>query len=69
MTEESIIKRIANAQRKAKAEGHAYRMGLDCALNGATMTNCSFAIFATPDNTKEWERGKRVGEQLKATVA
>ncbi len=36
----------------------AYKMGYDCGLNGADEENCHFAIFSSPENTKEWERGK-----------
>lgn len=45
-------------------EDYAYRMGVDCARNGANETNCNFAIFSTPENTAAWERGKRDGETL-----
>ena len=38
---------------------YAYKMGMDCALNGANEKNCSFSIFSTPENTTAWERGKR----------
>lgn len=44
-------------------EDYAYRMGLHCARHGANATNCHFAIFATPENTRAWERGKRDGER------
>ena len=40
----------------------AYDAGVDCARNGANTTNCDFRLFATPEMTKEWERGKRDGE-------
>lgn len=40
-------------------KNYAYKMGLDCGKNGANETNCNFSIFSTPENTKEWERGKR----------
>ena len=48
-----------------KDEDYAYRMGYDCGLNGANMTNCSASIFGTPENTREWERGKKTAELLK----
>jgi hypothetical protein len=38
---------------------YAYNMGKDCAINGANLTNCNFAIFSSPENTKVWEQGKR----------
>lgn len=43
----------------------AYRLGYDCGYNGSTLTNCSFSIFSTSENTKEWERGKKEGEESK----
>lgn len=39
-------------------EDYAYRMGRDCALNGASTTNCDFRLFGTREMTKQWERGK-----------
>lgn len=41
---------------------HAYEMGLDCGTNGPNIVNCNFRIFATPEQTKEWERGKKDAE-------
>lgn len=43
----------------------AYRLGYDCGYNGPSLTNSSYLIFSTPENTKEWERGKRESEQVK----
>ena len=40
-------------------EDYCYRMGKDCAINGANETNCHFAIFATKEKTKAWERGNK----------
>ena len=36
----------------------AYSLGYDCEKNGANDENCHFAIFATHQSMKEWERGK-----------
>ena len=36
-------------------EDYAYKMGLDCVMNGPNTTNCNFAIFAKP----EWSIKKR----------
>lgn len=41
----------------------AFQLGLDCGMNGATEKNCDFRIFATPELTKEWERGNNLGLQ------
>lgn len=43
----------------------AYKLGFDCGLNGSNLTNCDFRIFSTPEFTKEWERGKLDGENVK----
>ncbi len=45
-----------------RVENYAYKMGKDCALNGANTKNCHFSIFSSPQNTKAWERGKRACE-------
>lgn len=42
------------------SEEYAEKMGRDYAINGANMTNCNFAIFAHPELTKAWERGRDV---------
>lgn len=44
---------------------YAYKMGFDCAVNGANGKNCSFTIFSSSENTKAWENGKRSGEKDK----
>ena len=38
--------------------GQAYEYGFQCGEIGVTIENCHFSIFSTPENTKEWERGK-----------
>ena len=43
----------------------AYKMGFDCAVNGANAINSNFKIFNTPENTKAWEEGKRDGQKEK----
>ena len=42
-----------------------YRAGFDCGINGANEENCHFALFASPEQTKEWERGKKDAEEIK----
>ncbi len=42
-----------------------YWNGYDAGLNGSNEINSHFSIFSTPENTKEWERGKIEGESLK----
>ena len=34
------------------------KAGYDCEKNGANLTNCHFALFATAELTKAWEQGK-----------
>lgn len=48
-----------------KNKEYAYKMGYDCGMNGSNLTNSNFAIFSTPENTKEWERGKKEAEIIK----
>lgn len=62
MNIEQIKKFIPEKQDKE----YAYKMGYDCGLNGSTLTNCDFHIFSSPENTKEWERGKKEAEQIKS---
>ena len=40
---------------------HAYEMGRDYAMNGASKLNCHFSIFTTVEGVKAWERGKADG--------
>lgn len=44
-----------------KTEDEAYKAGFDNGLNGASMDNCHFAFFATPEKTKSWEQGSKDG--------
>ncbi len=62
MEAEEFVKRFV-PQKSNK--DYAYRMGYDCGLNGSNLTNCAFTIFSSPENTKEWERGKKDGEKAK----
>ena len=41
-----------------RSKQYAYKMGKDCAKNGANTTNCHFSIFSSKENTEAWERGK-----------
>jgi hypothetical protein len=34
-----------------------YEAGYDAGKNGPNMENCNFSWFATPEMTREWERG------------
>lgn len=54
---------IASLIPPKRSESYAYRAGFDCGLNGANEKNCHFAIFSSKENTLEWERGKRNGEE------
>ncbi len=37
----------------------AYYAGVNTKANGANTTNCNFRHFATPEQTKAWEAGKK----------
>lgn len=43
-------------------EQDAERAGYDCGKNGANTDNCNFRLFARPELTKAWERGKARAE-------
>ena len=47
-----------------KEKTREYRAGFDCGINGANEENCHFGLFATPEQTKEWERGKKVADKI-----
>jgi hypothetical protein len=47
---------------KYQKERDPYQCGYDAGLNGSNTENSNFSIFSTPERTKEWERGKKVGE-------
>lgn len=53
-------------ENKFYADGilqECYDAGLDCAVNGANMTNCHFGIFSSPDKAEAWERGNKEGKR------
>jgi len=43
----------------------AYRLGYDCGYHGPNLTNTSYLIFDTEENTREWERGKVDGRAIR----
>lgn len=51
---------------KVEKMNHEFRMGYDCAINGATTINSHYSLFSTPAKTKTWEAGKKYGELKKA---
>lgn len=44
--------------KPAKGVSQEYLAGYDSGVNGPNETNCNFRLFATPEQTKEWERGR-----------
>ena len=46
---------------KEEIKTKEYEAGYDAGLNGANLINCDFRLFATPGQTKEWERGNKEG--------
>lgn len=58
---------LAEAERRIDAEQagwrRAYDAGYDCGQNGPNEKNCHFGLFATPQMTKAWERGKADAER------
>lgn len=46
-----------------------FEMGYDSEKNGATVENCHFGLFATPEMTKAWESGAaKAREDLKQKI-
>lgn len=46
---------------EAKSDAlHAYEMGRDYKLNGASELNCDFQIFTTVEGVEAWEKGSGV---------
>lgn len=45
---------------------YAYKMGKNCAKNGANFENCHFSIFSSIENTDEWVRGNNEKSAKKA---
>lgn len=43
-----------------------YEAGYDSVVSGANTDNCNFKWFATPEDTKEWERGAREAKATKS---
>jgi hypothetical protein len=52
----SPLRRFLNLRDFSKED--AEKAGYDCGKNGPSSTNCHFRLFATPELTKAWERGK-----------
>ena len=46
----------------------AERLGFDCGYNGPDESNCHFTLFATPELTAAWERGKKRGEDKRSDI-
>ena len=55
MTMEATLKRLIAVQ--PKSERYAFKQGYDSVVSGPDLVNCHFSVFATPENTKAWERG------------
>jgi hypothetical protein len=58
---ESALRRFIPSNEAMKPLANvedAYRMGRDYVLSGPNEDNCHFRLFATPDNTRAWEKGK-----------
>jgi ribosome modulation factor len=59
---EKLVRRAA-APVAADPMQYAYEAGYDAAINGASASNCHYAIFCSPDRTREWERGNAAGKR------
>ena len=52
------IRSLFDAHPEPATLDDAYRAGYDCGISGPNNTNCHFRLFARPDLTAAWERGK-----------
>jgi ribosome modulation factor len=50
-------------------EERAHSFGYDAGRNKPNETNCHFSIFATPELTRAWERGKKAGDAEREAAA
>jgi len=50
---------------KTKAASKEFKAGYDAGLYGPNEDNCNFRFFATLGQTKEWERGNKLGIKKK----
>lgn len=55
---DNLIRAIEAMNPTLPTVDDSYRMGRDYALNGPNDCNCRFHLFATPEHTRAWERGK-----------
>ncbi len=39
-----------------------YEAGYDASINGGNISNSHFSLFTSPDRTKAWERGNKLGK-------
>lgn len=42
----------------------SFEAGADCELNGASVRNCHFWFFGSPEQTRAWEHGKRLQAEI-----
>lgn len=54
----NFLERFKGLAQEMSRPVSAYDLGRDCALHGANTVNCHFTIFASREQTTEWERGK-----------
>ena len=54
---EQLAAMIAESERKDEAAAEA--AGYDCGINGANALNCHVSMFASPQLTQAWDRGKK----------
>lgn len=56
------MKQILELIPKKRSTEYAYKMGIDCAKNGADLKNCHFSIFSSKENMEAWEKGLKEGK-------
>ena len=53
-----LLRELTTPALLAATPEYAEAMGRDYVLSGANTTNCNFRLFATPELTRAWERGR-----------
>ncbi len=59
------VTELIESLRPNRDEAAAEVAGYNCAMVGPNTDNCDFRLFASPDLTRAWERGKARGDKAR----
>ncbi len=48
--------------KEKQSKSVSWKLGYDAGLNKPNEINCNYAIFSSPEKTKEWEAGNQTGK-------